>query len=93
MKKLLLIALALFVPCLLFAQAGISPGGETFATIVVVVIVFFVVRGIMLWYWKIYDILDKQIEQIKEQKITNTLLKEQNEILSKSLLKNTEQNL
>lgn len=42
--------------------------------IVVGIIVFFIIREILTWYWKIDEI-------ISNQRMTNELLQEQNEIL------------
>ena len=57
------------------------------AVLVVLVIIFFIFRGVLLWYWKIFEILAYQREQLNEQKATNTLLKEQNELLNRMLTK------
>ncbi len=69
MKKTLL-TFAMLIPTLLFAQS--RNGTDDFIAFVVVLviaaIVFFFLRGVMLWYWKIDTI-------VKNQEETNRLLK------------------
>ena len=54
---------------------------EIVLIIIVTLAVFFVARGIVLWYWKVWNVLENQEEIIKQQKITNDLLKQQLEVL------------
>lgn len=39
-------------------------------------VVFLLLRGVVLWYYKIFDLLNNQKEQISLQKETNELLRE-----------------
>lgn len=69
MKKLLLIS-SMFIPSILFAQSG--DGLNDFVGFIVVLfiaaILFYFLRGVMLWYWKVDTI-------VKNQEETNNLLR------------------
>lgn len=89
MKKSILITLILFFPMLLFAQAGgDSLVGTLTLTVFIIAIAigaFLILRSLVLWYWKVYEIIGNQEKQIHEQQQTNNLLKNQIEILKKLL--------
>jgi len=90
MKKLLLFTISLLAPCLLFAQAstGDSFVGALLLTVFIMGIavgIFLILRSLVLWYWKVYEIIGNQEKQIFEQHQTNNLLKKQIEILNKLL--------
>ncbi|MDB5154672.1 MAG: hypothetical protein JWR54_3423 [Mucilaginibacter sp.] len=91
MKKITLSLTLLLVPVLLFAQAGGSDS-SIFGTLMLFLIgfaialgIFLLIRSLMLWYWKVYDILQNQANQVYEQKQTNYLLGQQIELLNKHL--------
>ena len=65
------------MPGLIFAQTdGAGDGSHLVAILLVCLFLFFACRVVMLWYWKVYDIIDNQKAQIREQQATNALLKQ-----------------
>ncbi|MGN5953629.1 hypothetical protein ACP6L2_03335 [Sphingobacterium lactis] len=44
--------------------------------IIIGLFVFLIIRGFFLWYYKIYEVLNNQKEQIRVQNETNELLRE-----------------
>lgn len=89
MKKLIIISFILFFPMILFAQSGgdsfVGTLIETIFIMAIAVGMFLILRSLVLWYWKVYDIINNQEKQIYEQQQTNDLLKKQIEILNKLL--------
>lgn len=89
MKKLTFISLILFLPVISFAQSGTdSIVGTLIETILIMAIavgIFLILRSLVLWYWKVYEIILNQEKQIFEQQQTNILLKKQTEALNKLL--------
>ena len=90
MKKFGLITFILFIPILLFAQsdgAGAIIGYLLLYAFgfAIAFVIFLALRSVVLWYWKVYDIIKNQELQIYEQKQTNYLLETQNELLNKLL--------
>jgi len=80
------------MPILLFAQDGYSRGNSLLGVFTLFLIglaialgVFLLIRSLMLWYWKVYELLQNQKNQIYEQQQTNYLLTVQNELLMKHL--------
>lgn len=70
MKKLLL-PLLLSIPTFLFAQTSEDTAGiiGVFLGLAIFVGLFFLFRGIMLWYWRVNDV-------VKNQEETNQLLRD-----------------
>ena len=71
-----------------------SSSGEFFSTLIPVLLVmavmfgvFLIIRELVLWYWKVNTIVNNQEAQLNEQRLTNQLLKQQNDLL-KSLVEN-----
>jgi hypothetical protein len=89
MRKLITILTFLLAPVLSFAQSdtGSIVGSLLIAFIVCAVAlgIFLLIRSIMLWYWKVPELLQNQKQQIYEQQQTNYLLTVQNELLTKQL--------
>ena len=62
---------------LIIAQAagsGASAVVILIICIIVFIIIFLAIRSLVLWYWKVYDIIENQTR-------TNALLEEQNQLL------------
>jgi len=96
MKKLPTLLILLLAPGLLFAQAAAMSDSSAFGVLMLFLIgcaialgIFLLIRSVMLWYWKVYELLQNQKNQIYEQQQTNCLLSQQIELLSKHL-KNSE---
>ena len=97
MKKLILVILALFTPGLLFAQADSNSSMlPTLFTALFVfgfcLVIFLIIRSLVLWYWKVYVIIENQEKQIAEQHQTNNLLKIQIDLLKKAFPDNEQKN-
>jgi len=95
MKKLALIVITLFTPLFLFAQSGTDSFiGTLIETVIIMAIavgIFLILRSLVLWYWKVYDIIGNQEKQIFEQQQTNHLLEKQIEVLNRLLPSKKEQ--
>ncbi|WP_313189899.1 hypothetical protein [Sphingobacterium sp.] len=65
---------------LLQIATGTSSNGGSIAvlliSLIVGIILFFALRGVILWYYKIFDLLNNQKDQIRLQNETNELLRE-----------------
>lgn len=57
----------------------------------VLILAFFIFRSLLLWYWRVTDIIQQQATQIKLAKEQNDLIKEQNALLRKMLPKQEEE--
>ena len=94
MKKLiLLITFFIFLPVFVFAEGSGEFLGMLFIALISLGIgigIFLILRGVVLWYWKVYDIIENQTKLIYEQQRTNYFLEVQNQLLEKLTKKENE---
>jgi hypothetical protein len=83
MKKTLT-TVSVFIPLMGYSQSSANATGGLLTGLFIIgisVLVFFALRQVMLWYWKVEKVLKNQEEQLKAQHTTNSLLYELNTLL------------